>query len=70
MEALVCRDDSVEQSLAGVETAQTLDQPPVTRNMENGDIIRKQGGDVYMVSTLGKGKQGAKRVIKPLSGHW
>lgn len=34
VEALVRRDDSVEQSLAGVETAQTLDQPPVTCNME------------------------------------
>ena len=34
VEALVRRDDSVEQTLAGVETAQTLDQPPVTCNIE------------------------------------
>ena len=34
MEALVCRDDSVEQTFAGVQAAQALDQPPVTWNME------------------------------------
>ena len=65
MEALVCRDDSVEQTLAGVETAQTLDQPPVTWDIE---IFRFGSGDT--VRTLGKGKQRGKRAIRPLSGHW
>ena len=65
VEALVCRDDSVEQTLAGVETAQTLDQPPVTWDIE---IFRFGSGDT--VRTLGKGKQRGKRAIRPLSGHW
>ena len=54
---MICRDDSVEQTLAGVETAQTLDQPPVTWDIE---IFRFGSMDTVRTLHWAKENSGAR----------